>query len=94
MSSSSIEEHQFDLNEVFSNEIENHDQIMHLKEDLLPNNIYEPIFFKYYNYMEDKVNNFKETNSEKKFSPENNPLYKDLEEREQLDKVKINLYLI
>lgn len=94
MSSSSIEECQIDLNEDFSNDIEIYHQIMHLKEDLLPNNIYGPIFYKYYNYMEDKDNNSKETIFEKNLSKENNRLLQDLEEREQIDEVKINLYLI
>jgi hypothetical protein len=118
MSLSSRDKYQIELNKSFEDELENYQQIIRLKEELLPYNIKFPIFFNYYNQLkleeiekkqESKDNIFpvpleakRETNPNIENEMNRVPCEvnkvivtdKKLQEEEQLNEVKINLFFI
>ena len=85
------------LNDGLSIDNEINDEIINLKVNLLPNDIYEPIFFNYYNNMVEIENISDEKNLKQeynKISDEIMPIYQELIKKEEIHKVKVNLFLI
>ena len=94
MSSFTSDEDKKILNENLPDELNMTQRINYLKERLFSNNIYEPIFLNYYKTKEGK-NNFPEKNTaEIQLDDGLKKYYEELQEKEQIDDIKINLFFI
>ena len=101
MSLSSSEECKFEPNNSFYEEFKLHNQIYHLKEELLPYNIKEPIFFNYYKLLKmENLLNFednKDNNIPFQLGEERKELMKidrAQDQEEQINEIKVNLFFI
>ena len=90
MSSFSSEESELYNDIYFNEEILSYKSIEELKDNLLPYNIKEPIFFNYYKYLAKE-------SSEKKTEADNENNYetdKKIQKEEQIDEIKFKLFLM
>ena len=93
MSSYSPEESELYNDIYYNEEIESYKNVDELKENLLPYNIKEPIFFNYYKYIATE-NEEKNSKSGKEKNIEIDKNIVDLEKKEQIDEIKVKLFLI
>lgn len=96
-----LEECKIEPNNNFYKEFELHNQIYHLKEELLPYNIKEPIFINYYKEL--KMENILDLqdNEDNNIPPQSEKIReelikidRDIDQEEQINEIKINLFFI
>ena len=94
MSKYSRDDFEIQLNNNFPYKIELYERINQLKEDLLPKYISVSNILNYYNNKEDIDEYPEKKNFNPKISEELKPFYDKLQNEEQIDEVKVNLYFI